>query len=88
MNPLLPWILLLGCVLLLTKAAEGFILPNSSHLESILSKYQDEEIHSRSKRAILFSDRQEILMLHNKLRGQVYPVASNMEYMVSPSPAT
>ncbi|XP_064016120.1 cysteine-rich secretory protein LCCL domain-containing 2 isoform X2 [Pogoniulus pusillus] len=81
MNPLLPWILLLGCVLLLTKAAEGFILPNSSHLESILSKYQDGEIHSRSKRAILFSDRQEILMLHNKLRGQVYPVASNMEYM-------
>uniref|UniRef100_A0A8C0IJE5 Cysteine rich secretory protein LCCL domain containing 2 n=1 Tax=Bubo bubo TaxID=30461 RepID=A0A8C0IJE5_BUBBB len=81
MNPALPWILPLGCVLLLTKAAECFILPNSSHLESILSKYQDGETHSRSKRAILFSDRQEILMLHNKLRGQVYPVASNMEYM-------
>uniref|UniRef100_A0A8C8BPL9 Cysteine rich secretory protein LCCL domain containing 2 n=1 Tax=Otus sunia TaxID=257818 RepID=A0A8C8BPL9_9STRI len=81
MNPVLPWILPLGCVLLLTKAAECFILPNSSHLESILSKYQDGETHSRSKRAILFSDRQEILMLHNKLRGQVYPVASNMEYM-------
>ncbi|NXI58854.1 CRLD2 protein, partial [Chloroceryle aenea] len=81
MNPALPWILPLGCVLLLAKAAECFILPNSSHLESILSKYQDGETHSRSKRAILFSDRQEILMLHNKLRGQVYPVASNMEYM-------
>uniref|UniRef100_A0A8C0AS62 Cysteine rich secretory protein LCCL domain containing 2 n=1 Tax=Buteo japonicus TaxID=224669 RepID=A0A8C0AS62_9AVES len=81
MNPALPWILPLGCVLLLTKAAECFILHNSSHLESILSKYQDGETHSRSKRAILFSDRQEILMLHNKLRGQVYPAASNMEYM-------
>ncbi|XP_041314904.1 cysteine-rich secretory protein LCCL domain-containing 2 [Pyrgilauda ruficollis] len=81
MTPALPWIIPLGCVLLLTKTAECFILPNSSHLESILSKYQDGEAHSRSKRAILFSDRQEILMLHNKLRGQVYPVASNMEYM-------
>ncbi|KFZ64802.1 Cysteine-rich secretory protein LCCL domain-containing 2, partial [Podiceps cristatus] len=81
MNPALPWILPLGCVLLLTKAAQCFILTNSSHLESILSKYQDGGAHSRSKRAILFSDRQEILMLHNKLRGQVYPVASNMEYM-------
>uniref|UniRef100_A0A8C6NF48 Uncharacterized protein n=1 Tax=Melopsittacus undulatus TaxID=13146 RepID=A0A8C6NF48_MELUD len=81
MNPALHWILHLGCVLLLAKAAECFILPNSSHLESILSKYHDGEINSRSKRAILFSDRQEILMLHNKLRGQVYPVASNMEYM-------
>ncbi|XP_027540713.1 cysteine-rich secretory protein LCCL domain-containing 2 [Neopelma chrysocephalum] len=81
MNPALPWIIPLGCVLLLTVTAECFILPNSSHLESILSKYRDGEAHSRSKRAILFSDRQEILMLHNKLRGQVYPVASNMEYM-------
>lgn len=27
-------------------------------------------------------------MLHNKLRGQVYPVASNMEYMVSLEPDT
>lgn len=88
MNPALPWIIPLGCVLLLTKTAESFILPNSSHLESILSKYQDGEAHSRSKRAILFSDRQEILMLHNKLRGQVYPVASNMEYMVSLEPDT
>ncbi|KAF2984235.1 hypothetical protein EK904_013370 [Melospiza melodia maxima] len=81
MAPALPWVIPLGCVLLLTETAESFILPNSSHLESILSKYQDGEAHSRSKRAILFSDRQEILMLHNKLRGQVYPVASNMEYM-------
>ncbi|XP_040537295.1 cysteine-rich secretory protein LCCL domain-containing 2 isoform X2 [Gallus gallus] len=81
MDPALPWILPLGCVLLLANAAHCFILPNSSHLESILSKYQDGEAHSRSKRAILFSDRQEILMLHNKLRGQVYPSASNMEYM-------
>ncbi|KFV12619.1 Cysteine-rich secretory protein LCCL domain-containing 2 [Tauraco erythrolophus] len=81
MSPASPWILPLGWLLLLTKAAECFILPNSSHLESLLSKYQDGETHSRSKRAILFSDRQEILMLHNKLRGQVYPAASNMEYM-------
>ncbi|KAK2530123.1 Crispld2 [Columba guinea] len=81
MNPALPWILPLGCVLFLAQAAECFVLSNSSHLERILSKYQDGETHSRSKRAILFSDRQEILMLHNKLRGQVYPAASNMEYM-------
>lgn len=83
MNPALPWILPLGCVLLLATTAQCFVLTNSSHLERILSKYQDGEAHSRSKRAILFSDRQEILMLHNKLRGQVYPSASNMEYMVS-----
>ncbi|XP_035192720.1 cysteine-rich secretory protein LCCL domain-containing 2 [Oxyura jamaicensis] len=81
MNPALPWILPLGCVLLMATAAQCFVLTNSSHLERILSKYQDGEAHSRSKRAILFSDRQEILMLHNKLRGQVYPSASNMEYM-------
>lgn len=86
MNPALPWILPLGCVLFLAQAAECFVLSNSSHLERILSKYQDGEAHSRSKRAILFSDRQEILMLHNKLRGQVYPAASNMEYMVSLAP--
>uniref|UniRef100_A0A8C6UBG8 Cysteine-rich secretory protein LCCL domain containing 1a n=1 Tax=Neogobius melanostomus TaxID=47308 RepID=A0A8C6UBG8_9GOBI len=36
----------------------------------------------RGKRAITDSDAQLILDLHNKLRGQVYPPASNMEYMV------
>uniref|UniRef100_A0A3P8ULB6 Cysteine rich secretory protein LCCL domain containing 2 n=1 Tax=Cynoglossus semilaevis TaxID=244447 RepID=A0A3P8ULB6_CYNSE len=37
---------------------------------------------NRTRRAIRWSDREEILQLHNKLRGGVYPTASNMEYMV------
>lgn len=68
---------------LLVCGAQAFFLPNTTHLEKLLSKYQQAEPHSRARRAIPWSDRQEILMLHNKLRGQVYPAASNMEYMVS-----
>lgn len=72
---------------LLVCGAQAFLLPNVTSLEKLLSKYQQAEPHSRVRRAIPMSDRQEILMLHNKLRGQVYPPASNMEYMVSaPSP--
>lgn len=72
----------LGLVLLVC-GAQGFFLPNVTHLEKLLSKYQRDEPHSRVRRAIPRSDQEEILMLHNKLRGQVYPPASNMEYMVS-----
>lgn len=68
---------------LLICGAQAFFLPNTTSLEKLLSKYQQGEPHSRARRAIPWSDRQEILMLHNKLRGQVYPSASNMEYMVS-----
>lgn len=74
----------LGLVLLVC-GAQGFFLPNVTHLEKLLSKYQQDKPHSRVRRAIPRSDKEEILMLHNKLRGQVYPPASNMEYMVSAS---
>lgn len=72
----------LGLVLLVC-GSQGFFLPNVTHLEKLLSKYQQHEPHPRARRAIPRSDQEEILMLHNKLRGQVYPPASNMEYMVS-----
>lgn len=70
-------------LVLLVCGTQGFFLANVTHLEKLLSKYQQDEPHSRVRRAIPRSDKEEILMLHNKLRGQVYPPASNMEYMVS-----
>ncbi|XP_058135619.1 cysteine-rich secretory protein LCCL domain-containing 2 [Dasypus novemcinctus] len=72
----IPWGLLL-----LVLSAQGFLLPNATHLEKLLSKYQLDEPHSRLRRAIPEADKEEILLLHNKLRGQVQPPASNMEYM-------
>ncbi|KAJ6657138.1 hypothetical protein lerEdw1_002727 [Lerista edwardsae] len=80
-SPALPWTVLPLGLLLLAHGLHGMFLPNSTHLEKLLSKYRDEPPHSRTKRAISRSDKEEILMLHNKLRGQVYPSASNMEYM-------
>ncbi|EPY76568.1 cysteine-rich secretory protein LCCL domain-containing 2 precursor [Camelus ferus] len=74
-----PWALVL-----LVCGAQGFFLPNITHLEELLRKYQQDKPHSRVRRAIPRSDREEILMLHNQLRGQVSPPASNMEYMPSP----
>lgn len=64
------------------------VLPNSTDLSALLEKYMDEDgdwwqAKQRGKRAISQSDMQSILDLHNKLRGQVYPQASNMEYMVN-----
>lgn len=70
-------------LLLLVCGAQGFLLPNVTHLKELLGKYQQDKPHSRVRRAIPRSDKEEILMLHNKLRGQVHPPASNMEYMVS-----
>lgn len=75
-------------LVLLVCGAQGFFLPNITHLEKMLSKYLQDEPHSRVRRAIPRSDKDEIVMLHNKLRGQVYPPASNMEYMVSAGIAT
>ncbi|XP_072492320.1 cysteine-rich secretory protein LCCL domain-containing 2 [Notamacropus eugenii] len=80
MSPTLPCIVPLGLAFLICQT-QGFFLPNATHLEKLLSKYQNDQPHSRGKRAIPRADREEILMLHNKLRGQVYPSASNMEYM-------
>ncbi|RMC15265.1 hypothetical protein DUI87_07453 [Hirundo rustica rustica] len=70
-----------------TQAVSAMVLPNATLLEELLEKYMDEDgewwiAKQRGKRAITDSDMQSILDLHNKLRGQVYPPASNMEYMV------
>ncbi|KAI2667624.1 Peptidase inhibitor 15 [Labeo rohita] len=76
-----------GFVLLVTvQTVVSMVIPNATHLEAILEKYMDKDeawwqSKSRGKRAISQSDMQLILDLHNKLRGQVYPPASNMEYM-------
>ena len=74
-------------LLLLQTATSMVMLQNSTGWEQILDKYLDEEgdwweAKQRGKRAITDSDAQLILDLHNKLRGQVYPPSSNMEYMV------
>lgn len=83
MSAALPW--LFALVLLASAAQDGtaLFLPNSTSLQHLLSRYQDESVSlTRSRRAIQWSDREEILKLHNKLRGQVSPSSSNMEYMV------
>lgn len=82
------WMRGTALLLLLQAAVSVVMLPNSTGWERILDKYLDEEgdwwgAKQRGKRAISDSDAQLILDLHNKLRGQVYPPASNMEYMVS-----
>nr|KAF6409510.1 cysteine rich secretory protein LCCL domain containing 2 [Rousettus aegyptiacus] len=82
MSCILNGIIPLGLVLLACGAQSLFvILPNITHFEKLLNTYQQDESHLRARRAIPRSDKEEILMLHNKLRGQVYPPASNMEYM-------
>lgn len=82
------WVGAASLFLYLTQSVLAVVLSNSTRLESILDKYRekDEEwwwARSRGKRAISDGDMHLILDLHNKLRGQVYPPASNMEYMVS-----
>ncbi|XP_030625033.1 cysteine-rich secretory protein LCCL domain-containing 1 [Chanos chanos] len=74
-------------LMLLTQSVASMVLLNSTAMEALLEKYMDEDgdwwaAKQRGKRAITESDMQAILDLHNKLRGQVYPPASNMEYMV------
>ncbi|XP_061820026.1 cysteine-rich secretory protein LCCL domain-containing 2 [Nerophis lumbriciformis] len=78
------------CLLLLSwlGPATSLVLPDSKELRQLLSRYQEEVGQNstggggRSRRAIRWSDREEILQLHNKLRASVYPSASNMEHMV------
>lgn len=82
------WLRGTALLLLLRGAVSVVMLPNNTGWDRILDKYLDEEgdwweAKHRGKRAISDSDAQLILDLHNKLRGQVYPPASNMEYMVS-----
>lgn len=83
----------LSILLLCVGHSASFFLQDSPQLRQLLSRY-GEEVNStgaagagssRSRRAIRWSDREEILQLHNKLRGGVYPTASNMEHMVRPS---
>lgn len=60
------------------------VLDNSTGLESLLNRSEEWwQARSRGRRAISEGDMHLILDLHNKLRGQVHPPASNMEYMVS-----
>lgn len=74
-------------LLFIAQAVSAMVLQNSTLWEELLEKYMNEDgewwtAKQRGKRAITDSDMQSILDLHNKLRGQVYPQASNMEYMV------
>ncbi|CAG5895888.1 unnamed protein product [Menidia menidia] len=81
------WLRGVSLFLMLRSTISMVMLNNSTGLRQILDKYLDEDgdwwqAKQRGKRAITDSDAQLILDLHNKLRGQVYPPASNMEYMV------
>lgn len=89
----------LSILLLCMGHSASFFLQESPLLSQLLSRYE-EEVNgtgdaaaaaagsSRSRRSIRWSDREEILQLHNQLRGGVYPTASNMEHMVRPSSPT
>ncbi|XP_010625777.1 cysteine-rich secretory protein LCCL domain-containing 2 isoform X2 [Fukomys damarensis] len=66
---------------LLVCGAQGFLLPNVTELGELLGRYQQAEPRTRVRRAIPREDREEILRLHNQLRGQVSPPASNMEHV-------
>ena len=86
--PFLCWVRAASLFLCLTQTVLAKVLTNSTRLESILEKYRDKDeewwrVRPRGKRAISEGDMHLILDLHNKLRGQVHPPASNMEYMVS-----
>ncbi|XP_017296709.1 cysteine-rich secretory protein LCCL domain-containing 2 [Kryptolebias marmoratus] len=84
------WLLIPSLLLLCVTDTFSLFLPDSKELRELLSRYEQETDQNgvsstagnRTRRAILWSDREEILQLHNKLRGSVYPTASNMEYMV------
>ncbi|KAF0047394.1 hypothetical protein F2P81_001027 [Scophthalmus maximus] len=85
--PFLGWVRAASLYLCLTQTALAMVLTNSTRLESILDKFRDQDeewwrARPRGKRAISEGDMHLILDLHNKLRGQVHPPASNMEYML------
>ncbi|XP_036412149.1 cysteine-rich secretory protein LCCL domain-containing 1b [Colossoma macropomum] len=85
-RPPLPW-LCRALLLLSARAAVAMVIPNGTQVEAMLQRYLEKEeswweARPRARRAISASDMQLILDLHNKMRGQVYPPASNMEYMV------
>lgn len=84
------WLLVLALLLLCVTDSASLFLPDSEELRQLLSRYEGEvepvgggdASGNRTRRAIRWSDREEILQLHNKLRGGVYPTASDMEFMV------
>ncbi|XP_071370022.1 cysteine-rich secretory protein LCCL domain-containing 1b [Centroberyx affinis] len=81
------WLRAAGLLLCLSQTVLSLVLPNATRLESIVGKYKDRDdawwrARPRGRRAISEGDMHLILDLHNKLRGQVYPPASNMEYMM------
>lgn len=84
------WLHVISLLVLCVRDSTSLFLPDSTELRQLLSRYQEETDRnstgntagSRTRRAILWSDREEILQLHNKLRGNVYPTASDMEHMV------
>lgn len=84
------WLAVLSVLLLCVRDSASLFLPDSKELRQLLSRYEEDADQngtsnaagSRSRRAIRWSDREEILQLHNKLRAGVYPTASNMEHMV------
>ncbi|XP_062405850.1 cysteine-rich secretory protein LCCL domain-containing 2 isoform X1 [Sardina pilchardus] len=90
----MPMLLTLALLALVARHTAALFLPDSPELRQLMSRLQSEadsdnanaaaaaQNHTRHRRAIPWSDRDEILKLHNKLRGAVYPTASNMEYMV------
>lgn len=82
------WTRAVGLLLALTPGVLAVVLNSSTPLQSILDKYWDKgedwwQARSRGRRAISEADMHLIVDLHNKLRGQVHPPASNMEHMVS-----
>lgn len=87
------WISAAGLLLCLTQSVLAVVLNSSTPLQSILDKYWDKDedwwqARPRGRRAISEGDMHLIVDLHNKLRGQVHPPASNMEHMVSGAAAT
>lgn len=90
------WLPVLSLLLLCIRDSASLFLPDSKELRQLLSRYEEETDQNstsntagnRTRRAIRWSDREEILQLHNKLRGSVYPTASNMENMVRHVPLT
>uniref|UniRef100_A0A8C6SX00 Cysteine-rich secretory protein LCCL domain containing 2 n=1 Tax=Neogobius melanostomus TaxID=47308 RepID=A0A8C6SX00_9GOBI len=85
-------VVLISLLMLSVEECASVFLPDSKELRALLSRYEEEAQHqgssishisgNRTRRAIRWSDREELIQLHNKLRSGVYPTASNMEYMV------
>uniref|UniRef100_A0A4W4F6Z9 LCCL domain-containing protein n=1 Tax=Electrophorus electricus TaxID=8005 RepID=A0A4W4F6Z9_ELEEL len=82
-------IISVGFIFLFFVCFNNYVLPTapwpSSDLHTVLEKHMQSDgtraAHT-GRTDITANDRQAILDLHNQLRAQVHPPASNMEYMV------